>query len=370
MFNFEGYDRVICIDSDCICVKDISYLFSENLDQYDLVSVEDHIVSKCFNKLVPQLERQGLRLANLVKRMSEKKIDIQPALIVANKSIVNNNWYNKLVNYVNKAPFSYSVDEGVLNDFIYMENLKIHLLPLEWDYQDIYSMVCPQLPIPSDPIIIHCQESKPFKKQKATLNKKVHKYYDMWWEEAKPLLPKTIVAIIVWNRFDNLKRWINCWNQCNKMDAELVVVHNLEQNNDKYAELCRENGITYVPRVNKGFDIGAFQDVCKEKLADFPNNWDNLIWITDDCIPMSKDFVKPYLEHLNNGNIPCYEISKEVKTHIRTTGFGINKEVSKKLTFPNDPITSRIECYQFEHRSKTAFYEQIINMGKKPVMLS
>lgn len=370
MFNFEGYDRVICIDSDCICVKDISYLFSEDLNQYDLVSVEDHIVSKCFDKLVPQLERQGLRLANLVKRMSEKKIDIQPALIVANKSIVNNIWYNKLINYANTAPFSYSIDEGVLNDFIYMEKLKIHLLPLEWDYQDIYSMVCPQLPIPSDPIIIHCQESKPFKKQKAALNKKVHKYYDMWWEEAKPLLPKTIVAIIVWNRFENLKRWISCWNQCNKMDAELIIVHNLEQNNDKYAELCKENKITYVPRVNKGFDIGAFQDVCKEKLADFPNNWDNLIWITDDCIPMSKDFVKLYLNQLSIGNIPCYEISREVKTHIRTTGFGITKEISKKLTFPNDPITSRIECYQFEHRSKTAFYEQIINMGKKPVMIS
>lgn len=370
MFNFEGYDRVICIDSDCICVKDISYLFSEDLDQYDLVSVEDHIVSKCFNKLVPQLERQGLRLANLVKRMSEKKIDIQPALIVANKSIVNNIWYNKLINYANTTPFSYSVDEGVLNDFIYMENLKIHILPLEWDYQDIYSVVCPELPVPSAPIIIHCQESKPFKKQKATLNKKVHKYYDMWWEEAKPLLPKTIIAIIVWNRFENLKRWVNCWNQCNKMDAELIIVHNLEQDNDKYAQLCKENGITYVPRVNKGFDIGAFQDVCKEKLADFPNNWDNLIWITDDCIPMSKDFVNPYLNQLSIGNIPCYEISREVKTHIRTTGFGITKEVSKKLTFPNDPITSRIECYQFEHRSKTAFYEQIISMGKKPVMIS
>lgn len=25
MFNFEGYDRVICIDSDCICIEDISY---------------------------------------------------------------------------------------------------------------------------------------------------------------------------------------------------------------------------------------------------------------------------------------------------------------------------------------------------------
>ena len=27
-------------------------------------------------------------------------------------------------------------------------------------------MVCPKLPVPSDPFIVHCQESKPFKKKK------------------------------------------------------------------------------------------------------------------------------------------------------------------------------------------------------------
>jgi lipopolysaccharide biosynthesis glycosyltransferase len=187
IFNFTEYDRVLCIDSDCICVKDISYLFSDELEQYDLVSVEDHVVSKCFNKLVPILERQGLRLAKLTKRMREGKIDIQPALLVANKTIVRNDWYKKLLNYANVAPFSYSIDEGVLNDFIYMENLKIKLLPIEWDYQDIYEKVCPQLPVPSDPIIIHCQESKPFKKLKSSLDKKMHKYHDRWWQENEPI---------------------------------------------------------------------------------------------------------------------------------------------------------------------------------------
>jgi len=155
IFGMTEYDRVICIDSDCICVKDISYLFSEELNEYDLISVEDHIVSKCFNKLVPELERQGLRLANLTKRMAEGKIDIQPALLVANKTILNEAWYKKLLHYANTAPFSYSIDEGALNDVIYMENLRIKLLPLEWDYQDIYEKVCPELPVPYDPIIIH-----------------------------------------------------------------------------------------------------------------------------------------------------------------------------------------------------------------------
>lgn len=376
IFNFTEYDRVICIDSDCICVKDISYLFSDELDQYDLVSVEDHIVSKCFVKLVPDLERQGLRLANLSKRMKEGKVDVQPALLVANKTIVRNEWYKKLLNYANRAPFSYSVDEGVLNDFIYMENLKIKLLPLEWDYQDIYEMVCPELPVPADPTIIHCQESKPFKKAKANLDTRMHKWHDLWWEENKPIQVKTIepvktiVAVIVWNRFENLRLWINCWNQCDKANAELVVVHNLESDNDKYSQLCKNSGVTYVPRENRGFDMGAFQDVCKERLNGFPNNWDNLIWVTDDCIPMSKDFVNQFLDKLSNGNIPCYELSNEVKTHIRTTGFLVTKDVSKKLSFPADPIEHREHCYEFEHKSKTAFYEQIVAMGKKPIMVN
>lgn len=368
IFNFTEYDRVICIDSDCICVKDISYLFSDELESFDLISVEDHIVSKCFNKLVPQLERQGLRLANLVKRMSEGKIDIQPALLVANKTIINDSWYKKLLNYANTAPFSYSIDEGVLNDFIYEENLKIKLLPIEWDYQDIYEQVIPKMAVPSDPIIIHCQESKPFKKKKANIDKRMHKYHDLWWKENKPI-SKTIVAIIIWNRFENLRLWVNCWNQCDK-NAELVVVHNLESDNKRYKQLCDENHVTYVPRENKGFDLGAFQDICKERLAGFHNNWDNLIWLTDDCIPMAKDFVQQFLDKLSNDNIPCYEISSEVKTHIRTTGFLVTKDISKKLSFPRDPIQNREDCYEFEHKSKTAFYEQVVSMGKKPVMVS
>lgn len=368
IFNMTKYNRVICIDSDCICVKDISYLFSEELNDYDLISVEDHIVSKCFSKLVPELERKGLRLSNLSDRIKEGKIDIQPALLVANKTIIKETWYRKLLNYANTAPFSYSIDEGVLNDFIYMEGLRIKLLPLEWDYQDIYEQVCPNLPVPSDPVIVHCQESKPFKKSKANIDKRMHKWHDIWWMESKPILSKTLVVIIVWNRFENLKRWVDCWNQCEKEGAEMIVIHNQESDNHKYWKLCNDNAIVYVSRENAGFDIGAFQDVCKERLPNFPNDWDNLIWITDDCIPMSKNFVGQYLECLSGVNIPCYEISNEVKTHVRTTGFLITKELSKRLIFPKDPIYNREDCYQFEHKGMN-MYNQLVDMGKKPVMV-
>jgi len=371
MFSFEGYDRVICIDSDCICIEDISYLFSDDLSKYDLISTEDMIVSRMFKWDMRSLEKNyGLNLQGLRRRIEAGQTDIQPALLVANPSIVNNQWYQKLLNYANTTNHLYSIDEGILNDFIYLDKLKVKILPMEWNYMDTYGAQILELPVPVKPYIVHCQESKPFKNNKNNVNPRIHKWYNKWWEEANYGKTSTIVVILVWNRFENLKRWINCWNQCNKYGAKMVVIHNQEIDNDRYLKLCKDNEIIYVPRINKGFDIGAFQDVCKERLAGFPNDWNNLIWLTDDCIPLSKDFVKAYLDRLTDVNIPCYEISNEVKTHIRTTGFFVTKEISSKLVFPRDPIENREDCYQFEHKSKTAFYEQVVAMGKKPVMIS
>lgn len=369
IFNMTEYNRVICIDSDCICIRDISYLFSDELNAYDLISVEDHIVSKSFTKSIPELTAVGLDLSGMMDRRKRGEIDLQPAVLIANKSILDGKWYRKLLNFANTSPFIYAIDEGILNTFVYADGLKIKLLPLEWDYQDVYETHIPELPVPSNPIIVHCQQSKPFKKEKSQIDKRLIRWYDLWWEESKPI-PKTIIVILVWNRFENLKLWVNCWNQCFQMNAELVVVHNLETDNKKYSKLCKDNGILYVPRKNKGFDIGAFQDVCKERLSGFPNKWDNLIWITDDCIPMSKNFVEQYLERLTDTDIPCYEISNLVKIHIRTTGFLVTKEISKRLTFPKNPMVTREDCYQFEHKSKTAFYEQVVRMGKRPVMVN
>jgi hypothetical protein len=180
---------------------------------------------------------------------------------------------------------------------------------------------------------------------------------------------KTLVVILVWNRFDNLKRWLYCWDQCEKDEAELIVIHNLENDNQKYDRICDDYGVRIVNRPNVGFDIGAFQDVCKERLRGFPNDWDNLIWFTDDCIPMKKDFVTRYLEMFKRGIYPCYEISELIKLHLRTTGFFITKSMSKRLVWPSDPIVNRDSCYEFEHRGFNLL-QQMQRMGITPVMVS
>jgi hypothetical protein len=114
-------------------------------------------------------------------------------------------------------------------------------------------------------------------------------------------------------------------------------------------------------------DIGAFQDVCSERLEAFPNDWDYLFWTTDDVLPMSKKFLVPFINNLRKRPsiaVTCLEVSHEVKTHIRTTGFMISKETSKLLEFPKDRVESKTDCYDFEHKSPNAFYEQIKKMQK------
>lgn len=182
MFSFQGYDRVICIDSDCLCLADMSYLFSDELNAFDIISVEDHIVSKIFVPKMSEYTALGLDLGPLKVRVRNGRVDIQPALIVANSTVVNEKWYRSLLSYANTTPFRYSIDEGILNDFIYLDHLNVKLLPIEYDYQDCYETAGIVQP-PSNPIIVHCEESKPFKRDKASLDSRLHKWHDRWWYE-------------------------------------------------------------------------------------------------------------------------------------------------------------------------------------------
>lgn len=183
-----------------------------------------------------------------------------------------------------------------------------------------------------------------------------------------------IIAVIVHDRLDNLKEWIRCYKLSETKDSELVIIHNFKSEGDIsiYKDVCDKENIKYIQRINIGFDIGAFQDVCKERLEGFPNNWKYLLWSADDTIPMYKKFIPSFLEVIQKHNvgIACIEISNEVKRHIRTSGFMISKEISKRLVFPADPILSKNHCYEFEHRSKYALFEQILRMHKKVLQVS
>lgn len=184
---------------------------------------------------------------------------------------------------------------------------------------------------------------------------------------------KTIAAIIVYNRFDNLKLWLNCWDQCDQTDAELVVIHNYDRPEHalKYIQECAKyDNVRYTGRRNIGLDIGAFRDAVSRKLGIYLD-YDNLIWITDDTIPMSKDFVKQFTSKLSDTvGLTCMEIANyRAPLHVRTTGFCITKKVAEKLTFNN--IATKEDCYFFEHRGgDLTLMKQVEAMGYKSVQIA
>jgi len=182
---------------------------------------------------------------------------------------------------------------------------------------------------------------------------------------------KVIVAVCVYNRLLNIERWLKCWDKCQK-SGELVIIHNYDKIGDcaPFRALCNKYGVKYIPRINRGLDIGALQDICRERLSGFNNSWDKLIWCADDSIPMDKDFIQKFLDKFSAGvGCTCMEISKEVKLHIRTTGFCITKDVSRRLIFPRNPMLTKQDCYLFEHRGKDTLLNQIKAMGLEAVQI-
>ncbi len=173
-----------------------------------------------------------------------------------------------------------------------------------------------------------------------------------------------LIAIIVYNRFNNLKHWIECWEKCKHLnDAELVVIHNTDnpENEDQlhpWRELCKD--IIYIPRQNMGFDIGALQDVARNKLPGFPE-YDNLLWCCDDLLPMQKDFAIPFWQQLSNRHCVAMEISPYHRRHIRTTGFALSRRALELLQFPADPIITKQQCFQFEHKGPRTILDQLPN---------
>lgn len=164
---------------------------------------------------------------------------------------------------------------------------------------------------------------------------------------------------MVYNRFHNIDRWIQCWNQ-SEGEGELVVIDNSQSK--KIKDLCKD--VTYISRKNVGFDIGAFQDVCKNRLEGFPD-YDYLLWCTDDTLPMNKSFLAPFINRLKSKEvgIACMKISMSVQPHVRTTGFCIRKKLAEQLVFPVETITTKNECYLFEHRGKDTLTNQVRRLG-------
>lgn len=186
---------------------------------------------------------------------------------------------------------------------------------------------------------------------------------------------KVLAGMIVYDRvMSTTKLWLRAWQNANKDNTKLVVVHNYDPPLIKSMteEILKYKPDYYFPRLNKGMDIGAFRDVIH---ADCYEPWDILFWSTDDNIPMHKDFLKPFIQpfeenpklglvgnHWVKGSFyPNYK--EGVSDHIRTTCFAIRGCVAERLKFPIQ-LNTKLACYNFEWRHKKLnMTEQVKSLG-------
>jgi hypothetical protein len=160
-------------------------------------------------------------------------------------------------------------------------------------------------------------------------------------------MTRNLIIYCIYDREHNLKHFLHCWAQCKQFD-KLVVIHS---DHGKAYEV--PEGVIYLRRPNIGYDIGKFQDVVLNRMPGLPE-WDNLLWLNDDCMPMIQDFATPFFAALKQPGVgvACMQISPYVRTHVRTTGFAISRQVAQRLIWPADPILSKDHCYLFEHVNK------------------
>lgn len=184
---------------------------------------------------------------------------------------------------------------------------------------------------------------------------------------------KILICVVAYNRIGNFIKWcklaklIKFYPGYLNYGIEIRIIHNFENLTvvTHWKAVAANYPVTYIPRENVGLDIGVFQEVCKSDNGGILVPYDYLIWFTDDCLPTSLDFISDFVEPFEKNNslgLICFEMSRQIRPHVRTTGFCLKRETLPKITFPVPKILTKKDCYDFEHGQKN-LYLQIAKLG-------
>ena len=175
---------------------------------------------------------------------------------------------------------------------------------------------------------------------------------------------KIVIAVVVYDRIGNFIKWCKLAKLLKSQlpdNLEVRIIHNFDkiETSNRWKKISENYPVTFIQRQDKGLDIGAFQEVCSSSLKEFKNDFDFLIWFTDDCFPTDLNFLNEFLNPFENEKVgmTCFEVSKHVRPHARTTGFCLRKDMLSKITFPVPVITTKQNCYAFEHGENNLYLQ-------------
>lgn len=184
----------------------------------------------------------------------------------------------------------------------------------------------------------------------------------------------TLVAVCVYNRIKNIRRWADAWGNTAKQQGDKLCVirnhdsHTAEQH-DQWQSLAPRIDY-YRERHNQGYDTGAWQDLLLGRL-DVPLESEFLLLATDDTIPMRQDYLAVMQKTLADPKVGVVgaELSALIRYHLRTNFFMMRMADAKQLKFPGDPVPGKAECYGFEHASDESMTNQFLGRGLQVVQV-
>lgn len=164
-----------------------------------------------------------------------------------------------------------------------------------------------------------------------------------------------VVLVVCYNRPQNLVKWLDAWQRMETTGHRLIFIltGDLPQfEQPPWLEVIRTD--------NAGYSTGAIK-----RFIDFRNDWEKLIWMPDDFLPLKEDLL-----HLYEGaDVVGTFWSTTHHPHIRTGGISITKPVAKELKFPlNLLLNVKEDEYAFEY-GDYCFYDQVVKIGCSVKML-
>lgn len=174
---------------------------------------------------------------------------------------------------------------------------------------------------------------------------------------------RTLAAVVVYKRTETIKRWLTAWRNADKYNnTKLLVIHNYDGHAPPKDQVknIEQFEPDYWQRPNDGQDIGAFRDLIRSKQYG-ETTWDALFWACDDNLPVSRNFLRPFLAPFELypytglvGNYWVrgsffYKYPGKVYDHFRTTCFSISSYAARRLRFPSR-LKTKIDCFNFEWR--------------------